>query len=158
MESNKNDDNAESSQDYYYAAKESLDVLTITSNNNAPSPGIEPQGTEGTDMQDDSNSQSPQSWKDKLLHLYEKEGLLIEVMLAILFARLYPKLGAEYLFPEISAHIIAVIVIFCKFNYSWNQPRRRNCFWVQNMLESLGRQKNSMLDARIPHTDSHLTR
>lgn len=153
MESNNNDDNAASSQDYYYAAKESLDVLTISSNNNAPPPGIEPQGTEGTDMQDDSNSQSPQSWKDKLLHLYEKEGLLIEVMLAILFARLYPKLGAVYLFPEISAHIIAVVVIFCKFNHCWNQPR---CFWVQNILESIGRQQISMLNAQCTHTTYHI--
>ena len=115
MVNNNDEGNAASSQhDYYYAAKdESMDVLAISGNSKAPSQGVTTQDAGGTEPQ--AISDSPQSWKDKLFHLYKKEGLLIEVLLAIILARLYPKLGDKYLFPEISAHIIAVIIIFCKF-------------------------------------------
>ena len=63
----------------------------------------------------DDNDDEPKSWIERIRHLYEKESLLIEVTLAILFAKIYPRLGAVYLFPEITAHWIAVVIIFCKY-------------------------------------------
>ena len=53
-------------------------------------------------------------WKEMLIHAYEKETLLVEVAVAIIFAYYLPELGQNYLHPEITAHWIAVIIIFCK--------------------------------------------
>lgn len=70
--------------------------------------------TERSDKTEDADltSTSQLTWMEKFSHFYEKEGLLIEVVLAIFFARLYPQLGAIYLFPDVTAHWIAVIIIF----------------------------------------------
>uniref|UniRef100_A0A7S3VCT1 Sodium/bile acid cotransporter n=1 Tax=Chaetoceros debilis TaxID=122233 RepID=A0A7S3VCT1_9STRA len=66
----------------------------------------------------DDNDDEPKSWIERIRHLYEKESLLIEVTLAILFAKIYPRLGAVYLFPEITAHWIAVVIIFFLSGFS----------------------------------------
>lgn len=63
---------------------------------------------------DNSHLSILSTWKKKLWHLYEKECLLVEVMLAIFIAYCYPKLGAVYIHPNVTAHWIAVIIIFCK--------------------------------------------
>ena len=56
--------------------------------------------------------------KECLAHIYEKETLLVEVGLAILAAYVIPHFGM-YLQPHITAHWIAVVLIFCKFlNYN----------------------------------------
>lgn len=68
----------------------------------------------------DSTSQgdnnNPRTCYQKLKDLYDRETLLIEVFVVIFLAYIYPPLGAYYLFPEITAHWIAVIAIFCKSN------------------------------------------
>ncbi len=56
----------------------------------------------------------PKSWIKRCIHFYKSESLLIEVSAAIIAAKMYPRLGAEFLFPDVTAHWIAVIVIFCK--------------------------------------------
>lgn len=64
----------------------------------------------------DSTSQgdnnNPRTCYQKLKDLYDRETLLIEVFVVIFLAYIYPPLGAYYLFPEITAHWIAVIAIF----------------------------------------------
>lgn len=72
-------------------------------------------GFEPNVNEDDNNNSEPKTWRQRISHLYEKESLLIEVTLAIVFAKIYPQLGAVYLFPEITAHWIAVVIIFCKY-------------------------------------------
>ena len=131
-------------QNQYFAAKESLDMMSVTSGMTSgsydmhalnslshsmdPSPTItikkkngmrsvpEQSNGDSAGNSDDDNSHddNPQTWKEKFVHFYAKEGLLIEVLMAILLARAYPKLGAIYLFPEVTAHWIAVIIIFCE--------------------------------------------
>ena len=90
----------------YLAAKESLEACTFPSDeisNN--SNGLESLSIAARD---------PPTCKQLLWELYEKERLLLEVTVAIILAYLYPPLGAIYLFPEITAHWIAVIIIFCE--------------------------------------------
>jgi len=99
----------------YHSANESLDVMTISKNGNAQSQTAKTNG--GAESEEYESSDHPQSWKEKLMHLYDKEGLLVEVLFSIILARIYPKLGAVYCFPEITAHVVAVIVIFCKFGF-----------------------------------------
>ena len=99
------------SSEYHSAANESLDVMTISKNGNAQTQTV------GAESEECESNDHPQSWTEKLIHLYDKEGLLVEVLVSIILARIYPKLGAVYCFPEITAHVIAVIVIFCKFGF-----------------------------------------
>lgn len=101
--------------------------------------------TERSDKTEDADltSTSQLTWMEKFSHFYEKEGLLIEVVLAIFFARLYPQLGAIYLFPDVTAHWIAVIIIFCKFIYQTNPhtthlPNFELCY-TYNVVSSLSR-------------------
>ena len=61
-----------------------------------------------------SEEHVPTTFREKLLHIYQKERLLIEVGLAMLLAYLFPVFGAVYLYPEVTAHWISVIIIFCK--------------------------------------------
>jgi len=110
VEDGKEGDNDVSSE-YHHSANELLDVMTISKNGNVQ---IQTVGAESEEFQ---SIDQPQSWKEKLIHLYDKEGLLVEVLVSIVLARIYPKLGAVYCFPEITAHVIAVIVIFCKFGF-----------------------------------------
>ena len=67
------------------------------------------------DSEDDETEKDAQTWKQKLCHFYDKESLLIEVLLAISIAYMYPKIGDVYLFPDVTAHWIAVIIIFCEW-------------------------------------------
>ena len=83
----------------YVAVKESLEIISRLSEDRLdPAP---PNETEKLPL------------KERILKFYEEESLLIEVSLGIILARLYPILGAKYLVPEITAHWIAVIFIFC---------------------------------------------
>lgn len=50
----------------------------------------------------------------KMKQIYQKETLLVEVVIVILLAKIYPRIGVEFVFPEITAHWIAVMTIFCK--------------------------------------------
>lgn len=68
-------------------------------------------------MEGDKTEKDALSWKEKLRHFYDKESLLIEVVLAISIAYIYPKVGDVYLFPDVTAHWIAVIIIFCKYYF-----------------------------------------
>jgi hypothetical protein len=61
-----------------------------------------------------SKQQHNKVGKSWLFNFYKKDSLLIDVLLVILIAKIYPRLGAEFLYPEITAHWVAVIVIFCK--------------------------------------------
>jgi hypothetical protein len=54
--------------------------------------------------------------KSKMHHFYSSEGLLVEVVLAITAAYIYPQLGADYFYPNITAHWVAVIIIFCTYS------------------------------------------
>ena len=123
----------------YYAAMGTMDTLpsplTISGRSSAPNVGQPKSPLDssniaqglGRDLQQitaggggpssDENTAlpPPTTWKEKIAHFYEKEGLLIEVLASILCARLYPKLGAVYFFPDITAHWVAVILIFCKW-------------------------------------------
>ena len=85
----------------YVAMKESLEAISRLSEDRLdPAP---------------PNETEKLPWKDRILQCYQEESLLIEVSLGIILARLYPILGAEYLVPEITAHWIAVIFIFCTY-------------------------------------------
>lgn len=64
------------------------------------------------DLDEGDENEQPSSWKERIVHFYQKESLLIEVTIAILLAKIYPRLGAEYLFPDVTAHWIAVVIIF----------------------------------------------
>ena len=90
---------------------------TIATSADHPACGFDLQDVgDGTSVDGDGDGDGePKTWRERISHLYEKESLLIEVTLAILFAKIYPPLGAVYLFPEITAHWIAVVIIFCKF-------------------------------------------
>lgn len=70
------------------------------------------------DSEDDETEKDAQTWKQKLCHFYDKESLLIEVLLAISIAYMYPKIGDVYLFPDVTAHWIAVIIIFFLSGFS----------------------------------------
>jgi len=108
----KDNDENDSVSSQYYAAKESLDVMVMSLDGGNRRTMNNPVSQE-QDMTE-QEAVAPQTWREKLSHYYEKEGLLIEVLVAIVLARIYPRLGAEYLFPEVTAHWIAVILIFCK--------------------------------------------
>jgi Cu/Ag efflux pump CusA len=51
---------------------------------------------------------------NQLKYIYRKETLLVEVLIVIMLAKIYPRIGTEFVFPEITAHWIAVMTIFCK--------------------------------------------
>ena len=52
---------------------------------------------------------------NQLKQIYRKETLLVEVLIVIMLAKIYPRIGTDFVFPEITAHWIAVMTIFCKF-------------------------------------------
>ena len=86
----------------YLAAKDSLGTITAHVS------------LDGSNPTTSTNIEKKQStWKERILKFYQDDSLLIEVLLGILVARIYPILGAEYLVPEITAHCIAVVLIFC---------------------------------------------
>lgn len=56
--------------------------------------------------------ETERSWRKKAIAFYWENEFLILIILAIVLARAYPPLGAEYLHPEITATWIAVGFIF----------------------------------------------
>jgi hypothetical protein len=52
---------------------------------------------------------------NQMKHIYRKETLLVEVLIVIMLAKIYPRIGTDFVFPEITAHWIAVMTIFCKW-------------------------------------------
>lgn len=53
-------------------------------------------------------------WANRLIDFYWANEFLILIVVVILLARAYPPLGAEYLYPQITATWIAVVFIFSK--------------------------------------------
>lgn len=51
---------------------------------------------------------------NQMKQIYRKETLLVEVLIVIMLAKIYPRIGTDFVFPEITAHWIAVMTIFCK--------------------------------------------
>ena len=89
----------------YLAAKDSLDTITAQVS------------SDGSNPTTSTNIRKNKAWKERILKFYEDDSLLIEVILGILVARIYPILGAEYLVPEVTAHGIAVVLIFCTLQH-----------------------------------------
>lgn len=137
---NSEDENDVSSQ-YYAANNDALDVMirpdqihlrnfrplgTTTSGNGKSLLSLSADSTQRFDVEsnpsqrrqqqheEEENEATRQSWKELAVQFYKKDSLLIDVLLAIVVAKIYPRLGAEFLYPEITAHWVAVIVIFCK--------------------------------------------
>ncbi len=103
----------------YRSTKETIDGISLGVNSD---PDIEMRSKSLSPRKEDhqggtrrEENEETRSWKERLAHIYQKEGLLIEVSIAILLAKIYPRLGAELLYPELTAHWIAVVIIFCKF-------------------------------------------
>jgi hypothetical protein len=57
-------------------------------------------------------------WCHRLWEIYEEYELLVLFVVAIVLAKAYPKLGAEYLAPHITATWMAVVFIFRKYTHS----------------------------------------
>lgn len=102
----------------YYSVKDSLDAMNPISSvsSEAPLNSISREDTFSQHVQQRQEEEEDEkrnlTWKEKLIHFYEAESLLVEVALAIVLAYVYPILGAQYLFPDVTAHWIAVIIIF----------------------------------------------
>ena len=60
-----------------------------------------------------SNSNSTTTIKTFFINFYETNHFLIKAIFAILIAKLYPPLGAELLYPQITGQWCAVMFIFC---------------------------------------------
>jgi hypothetical protein len=70
-------------------------------------------------IQEDVDKEEPSSCRkvyDWCVDFYFTNEFLVLVVLAIVLAKAYPPLGAEYLRPEITATWIAVIFIFCTYS------------------------------------------
>ena len=131
-QNNNNNNNTPGESDisaHYYAANDALDVM-IRSQQHVNTQTRHGHGhgnihsllstSMDTTQYHDGDSQQQETrpnWKTIVMELYKKDSLLIDVLVVILIAKIYPPLGAEYLFPEITAHWVAVIVIFCKYFY-----------------------------------------
>lgn len=87
----------------------------------------EENGNKPAEQQDDEESQGteekPLPWykraRRKWADFYAANSFLVGVVCAILLARAYPPLGADYLQPQITATWIAVIFIFRKSQYTF---------------------------------------
>ena len=63
-----------------------------------------------------TNKKSRFIWiKRWLIDFYRTNEFLVLIVLAIIFARVYPPLGADYVVPRITSTWIAVIFIFCMY-------------------------------------------
>lgn len=71
------------------------------------------QADEDVDKQEPSSCRKVYDW---CVDFYFTNEFLVLVVVAILLARAYPPLGAEYLRPDITATWIAVIFIFCTYS------------------------------------------
>ena len=66
-----------------------------------------------TPLSSNSNPNSTNTIKIFFINFYETNHFLIKAILAILIAKLYPPLGAELLYPQITGQWCAVMFIFC---------------------------------------------
>lgn len=64
----------------------------------------------------------------KICDFYTSNSFLILVVVAILLAYAYPKLGAEYLYPQYTATWVAVIIIFFLSGISLKSEEFKNAF------------------------------
>ena len=71
--------------------------------------------TEVSDAKQQERSSNMSKWCQKLLEIYEEYEILVLFIVVIVLAKAYPKLGAEYLAPHITATWIAVVFIFRKY-------------------------------------------
>ena len=77
---------------------------------------------------DDSNNDSSPNCLTRILNFYFDNEFLILVVAAILLARAYPPLGAEYLVPEITATWLAVCIIFVMAGLGLKTEEFKNAF------------------------------
>ena len=68
--------------------------------------------TAGEEMTEGTDRSRP--WLNRAIDFYWANEFVILVVIVILLARAYPPLGAEYLYPQITATWIAVVFIFGK--------------------------------------------
>ena len=119
----------------YYSVKDSLDAMNpiASVSSEVPLNSISREDTFSQHVQQRQEEEEDEkrnlTWKEKLIHFYEAESLLVEVALAIVLAYVYPILGAQYLFPDVTAHWIAVIIIFCEYYYYFLQSYECFCFF-----------------------------
>ena len=96
-----NEDECGDENDYHIAPDKNITVREISEECQSDASSVE-------------TEEQPTKILDRLKHFYEKESLLIEVGIVVFLAYLYPPFGAIYIAPEITAHWVAVIIIFCK--------------------------------------------
>ena len=91
----------------------------------------------GTDMQH-SSCCNPQL-RTKLISWYFEYEFLVLIVVAILLAKAYPPIGAEYLKPDITATWIAVVLIFFLAGLSLKTSEFKNAMlnWRYNVLIQL---------------------
>lgn len=65
-----------------------------------------------TDEQTEDDDSSLQMICKRLLKFYNDNDFVVMIVIAILLARAYPPLGAEYLQPQITSTWVAVVFIF----------------------------------------------
>lgn len=68
--------------------------------------------SQGDDVAEEEEPSESPSWPRRVLQFYWKHKFILLVAFGILMAKAYPKLGAVYLQPEITASWIAVCLIF----------------------------------------------
>ena len=84
---------------------------------------------EQPDADPEKNMTSPgTSIFTKICNFYTNNSFLILVVIVILLAYAYPKLGAEYLYPQYTATWIAVIIIFFLSGISLKSEEFKNAF------------------------------
>ncbi len=96
-----NEDESGDENDYHIAPDENVTMKKISEESEHDEASLK-------------SEEQPPTILDRLKHFYEKESLLIEVGIVVFLAFLYPPMGAIYIAPEITAHWVAVIIIFCK--------------------------------------------
>jgi len=97
-------------QKQYFSVKESLSALSSPAQ--TPIKNGKELPEQISEAGESELENTPRGCGDKIREYYEKETLLIEVSLAVILAYIYPPLGGKYFFPDITAHWIAVIIIF----------------------------------------------
>jgi sodium/bile acid cotransporter 7 len=73
-----------------------------------------PEVSLSSDADEPPESLQSKLWKQVVAFYFANEFMILAI-LAIIIAKAYPPLGANYLKPKITASWIAVIFIFCKF-------------------------------------------
>ena len=112
---------------------------TTTATNNAPSSSpldkeeqTSPTTREATSASNDDNDNdgddSSPSCLQRISSFYFGNEFLILIVAAILLARAYPPLGAEYLAPEITATWLAVCIIFVMAGLGLKTEEFKNAF------------------------------